>query len=134
MMSISRMFKYLAYAVVLFGFLFIADSILLWAAHMDWLRNPIFYLIQILFGVLLGLESLIMQFRQDGHWHINAEKAIFLGLPPLALLAFFLLYYGRVINVSPGNILFRNYGMQIGMLQIYAGVVLGYALATVFQK
>jgi hypothetical protein len=59
---------------------------------------------------------------------------LLLGLPSLALYAFFLLYYGHVIRIAPGNGFFRNYGMQIGLLQVYAGVILGYTLATAFLK
>jgi hypothetical protein len=133
-MSFSRLIKYLVYAIVLFGFLLITDPILLLARNLIWPYNLTLYITQTVFGALLGLEQLIKQFRQDGHWRINIEKAVFLGLPPIALYAFFLLYYGNFIHISFGSGFLREYGMQIGLLQVYAGIVLGYAITTVFQK
>ncbi len=137
-MSVSRAIKYLAYAIVLFGYLILSGSVLmsvkiatLYAFHPWPYYYLTYYLIQILFGVLLGLEQLIRQFRQAGYWRINVEKAVFLGLPSLALYTFYLLYFGQVII---GSGFLMQHLMTDTWLQGYAGVVLGYVLATVFQK
>ena len=93
----------------------------------------IYNLIQVLFGTLLGMEELIRQFRQAGHWHVNVEKAVFLGLPPLVLYSIYMLYFGQVIPAI-GSGFFMREVMLDAWLQSYSGVVLGYVLATVFQK
>ncbi len=77
MISISRLLKYLAYTIVLFGFLFIFDLTLIAARSAVWSYNLTFYLMQIVFELLLGLERLIGQFRQRGRWHVNVEKRSF---------------------------------------------------------
>jgi len=139
-MSATRSIKYLAYAILLFGYLILSGSVrtsIQNAATTTFHPWPyvfiIYNLIQILFGVLLGLEQLIRQFRQGGHWYINVEKAVFLGLPPLALYSIYMLYFGQVIPAI-GSGFFMREVMLDTWLQSYAGVVLGYALATVFQK
>ncbi len=135
MISVSRLLKYLAYAIVLFGFLFIFDPLLITVRNTGWPYNLTFvYLMQMVFGFLLGLEHLVRQFRQGGRWRVQVEKMVFLGLPSLALYVFFLLYYGHIISIAPENAFFRTYGMQIGLLQVYVGVILGYTLATAFLK
>jgi hypothetical protein len=67
-----------------------------------------------MFGVLLGLEQLIGQFRQDGHWRINVEKGVFLGLPALALYALIMLYFGQGIHII-GSSWLMNFVIQYSM-------------------
>jgi hypothetical protein len=138
-MFAKRMLKYFTYAVILFGYLIISGSILsssriaATSTFHPWHYFYAYYPVQILFGVLLGLEHLVSQSRLGGCWRINVEKAVWLGLPPLALLIFFLLYFGQVIHTI-GNGLLIQYLVFDTWLQGSAGVVLGYTLATVFQK
>ena len=136
-MFAKRMLKYFTYAVVLFGYLIISESILMSvriAASATFHPSHYFfayYPVQILFGALLGLEQLISQSRLGGCWHINVEKAVWLGLPPLALLIYFLLFFGQVIRIENGLLMQWAFDTWI---QGCAGVVLGYTLVTVFQK
>jgi uncharacterized integral membrane protein len=138
-MFASRVIKYFAYAILLFGYLIFSETVLFAVRNTATVTFHLlpyylaFYLIQILFGALLGLEQLIGQFRQSGRWRVNVEKIVFLGLPPLAFYAFWLLTYGLVIHPTVNDFLV-NYVMGGNLILGYAGVVLGYTLVTAFQK
>ena len=138
-MSVKRLLKYLVYAILIFGYLILSQLVLFSVRNKTAAIFPplpydlAFLIIQILFGVLLGLEQLIGQFKQDGRWSVNVEKVVFLGLLPLAFYVFLFLTYRMVIHPTV-NDFFVDYVMGGTLILGYTGVVLGYTLATVFKK
>lgn len=85
-----KWFKYLLHVLLIYSFLFSNAYIISYLN--DYVKrtfdNPpgaFLYgvLIYIIFGALLGLESLISQFKQFGCWKIDYKKALIFGLPAL---------------------------------------------------
>ena len=126
---------YLLYAVLLFGYLFLASYLAMAltrynSEHFDIARLivlvvPVSY---IMFGCLLGLEQLVRQIRNSGAWSVAAVRLIFLGLPSLYVSFYWSLYF-----IGP----VRKAVLPIWMPQQFfamAAVVCGYVLITSFHK
>jgi hypothetical protein len=135
-MSGKKLLKYLLYIIILIGYLYVSTLILglfknASAATVNViLFYTVYYVLFIIFGLLLGLEHLISECMKGGRWTVNAEKAIFLGLLPLLLYVFCLLFYGQVIHLSAN----MNLVILGPSFQSYIAIILGYALATIFVK
>lgn len=92
-MKNNNWLKYFLYAVVLICYIALSDKIIVF------LNNQYYHLtinsflsllgrtiIYIIVGLLLGLESLLLQTRKEGKWRVNLPKVIFLGIPSLYFL------------------------------------------------
>jgi len=86
-------------------------------------------------GMLLGLETFIIEIKKKGSWKVNWPKAIFLGIPLLYLA--FGVFIGHIPIAFIRQILEYPYLMlyvsKINLVPIFQ-VVFGYILITSFMK
>lgn len=92
-MKNNNWLKYFLYAVVLICYIALSDKIIVFLnnQYYHFTINPFLSLvgrtiIYIIVGLLLGLESLLLQTRKEGKWRVNLPKVIFLGIPSLYFL------------------------------------------------
>jgi hypothetical protein len=98
-MKYKKVMGYLLYAVLLFGYLFMASYLASALTrynstyfNITWLivlAVPVSYII---FGCLLGLDHLIGQTQRNGTWSVNTVRLILLGLPALYFSFYFLAF------------------------------------------
>ena len=85
-------------------------------------------------GILLGLETFILEVKKKGSWKVNWPKVIFLGIPSiyLALGIFigYLPYSIRRILWHPFSLLYFS---EIDLIPIFQ-LAFGYILITSFNK
>ena len=130
-----KVLGYLIYAVLLFGYLFLANYLGLALVrynstyfNITWLivlAVPVFY---ILFGCLLGLEHLVRQIQKGGTWTVTTVRLIFLGLPSLYFSFYWSLYF-----IGP----IRKPILPAWLPQQFftvVAVMFGYVLITSFNK
>lgn len=89
-MKNNNWLKYFLYALVLICYITISDKIIVFLNYQYYhliISLFLFLLVKtilfIIVGVLIGLESLILEKRKEGKWKVNLPKVIFLGLPSL---------------------------------------------------
>ncbi len=126
---------YLLYAVLLFGYLFLASYLAMALARYNSIHFNITWLIvlavpvsYIVFGCLLGLDHLVRQTRKSGAWSVAAVRFYFLGTPALFTSFYFLaLFFGPVrVPTLPAWLPQQFFNI--------AAVVFGYVLITSFHK
>jgi hypothetical protein len=126
---------YLLYAVLLFGYLWLANCLAAALTRYNSIHFNITWLIvlavpvgYIIFGCLLGLDHLVRQTRKNGAWSVNAARLIFLGLPSLYFSFYWSLYFIGPLRkpVLPAWLPQQFFSM--------AAVVFGYAMITSFRK
>jgi hypothetical protein len=134
-MKYKKVVGYLLYAVLLFGYLFMASYLALALARYNSAHFNITWLIvlavpvsYIIFGCLLGLDYLIGQTQRNGTWSVKTVRLILLGLPALYFSFYWSLYF-----IGP----LRKPILPAWLPQQFfyvAAVVFGYVLITSFQK
>jgi hypothetical protein len=126
---------YLLYAVLLFGYLWLANCLAAALTQYNSIHFNITWLIvlavpvgYIIFGCLLGLDHLVRQTRKNGAWSVNAVRLIFLSLPSLYFSFYWSLYFIGPLRkpVLPAWLPQQFFSM--------AAVVFGYAMITSFRK
>jgi hypothetical protein len=134
-MKYKKALGYLLYAVLLFGYLFMAFYLALALARYNSAHFNITWLIvlavpvsYIIFGCLLGLDYLIGQTQRNGTWSVKTVRLILLGLPALYFSFYFLMLFYGPIRKPILPILSPQQFVDI------AAVVFGYVLITSFQK
>ena len=94
---------------------------------------PYFYssiFVSIIFGVLLGLEYIINEYKKQGRWNINIVKLLIIGVPSLLCTFFEPIYY--LINMHfplalRAIVLSKSF-------EIFTGILFGYVLITSIYK
>jgi hypothetical protein len=135
--------RYFIYAVVLICYLTISNSLLRYLIEQRGITFSILPLmiwstiIFTIFGVLLGLEKLVLEIRKEGKWKINLPKVIFLGVPSLYFSIGTTLVYSSEVFVQQtisSPIIFFIRGGSTNLLSVFQ-IVLGYVVVTsLFKK
>lgn len=140
-MKKSRILLYLIYLGLILGYIFFSKSMLISLRKQSQYTFTYFpyylyaYLINVFFGIVLGLENFITEFKKEGRWTINLPRLLILGLPLLyfSLGLFFIFMPFRFLYDYLANpiILFLGEGVDfITFFQIF----LGYIICTSFIK
>lgn len=91
-------------------------------------------IIFIVFGLLLGLEMLLLEMRKDGKWMINLPRLILLGAPSLYFSSGILILSCPIAlirrTISYPILYFLKYEDILSIFQ----VILGYIIITSFIK
>lgn len=84
-------------------------------------------IINVLLGVLLGLEDFISEFKKKSPWKVNIPKLVSVGLPSLIIGFSPFIFFGKstFIGISTSAIFANS-----GVFQL----ILGYAVVTSFYK
>ena len=91
-------------------------------------------IIFIVLGLLLGLESFLLEMGKEGEWKINLPKVVFLGLPSLYFsMATFIYYYSPdfIKPLSFPSLFFIV--NKTNFISIFK-IILGYTIITSFVK
>jgi predicted neutral ceramidase superfamily lipid hydrolase len=94
----------------------------------------VLFLINFIFGLLLGLEHLIQQLSKKGKWSFNLPRILFIGILSLILAFYMPIYYTYVpILIAITNHLPQML-VQSTVCESMAQILLGYILITNFTK
>lgn len=140
-MKNNNWLKYFLYAVVLICYITLSDKIIVFLNNQYYhLKISTFLLllgktiIFIVVGLLLGLESLILETRKEGKWRVNLPKVIFLGLASLYFsIGTFIYYYCPIVFVQVTLCYPIRYFLDGNFLIVFQ-IILGYTICTSLIK
>lgn len=130
--------NYFVYGILIFGVIYTGNYLELYFKG-DFITSfsslLVLILMNVILGVLLGLEHLISEFRKSGRWKINLPKLLLLALPSIYLsMSYFFSQSGNSILWNligfPAK-LFVQHGMR-SFGAFYT--IFGYFLATSFYR
>lgn len=136
----NKWLLYFIYSVVLVCYIIFSSKILIFEKEQfqrTFNNLPLItwsIIIFILFGLLLGLEKLLLEIRKDGKWRINLPRLILLGVPSLyfslgiLILSFPITFIRRTLSYP--ILYFLKYDDILSIFQ----VTLGYIIITSFIK
>lgn len=132
---------YLSYSVLLLFYIIFGNTVLVYfrnQAQMTFKYLPYMLwsiVIFIVLGLLLGLESFLLEKRKEGKWKVNLPKLLFLGIPSLYFSV------GILINYCPIDFIRETLGypylllskLNINFMMVFQ-IVFGYIISTSFIK
>ena len=140
-MKKNNWLKYFLYGLFLICYITLSDKIIVF------LNNQYYHLtispfllllvktiIFIIVGLLLGLESLLLETRKEGKWRVNLPKVIFLGIPSLYFcIGTFIYYYCPIVFVQVTLCYPIRYFFDGNFLMVFQ-IILGYTICTSLIK
>lgn len=86
------------------------------------------------FGVILGIEHIFENRKQNGKWHIDYKRLLIMGIPALLLsveAVHFFLIENILKEIGMG---FSNFHLAAPAREPFFRILLGYVLVTSFYK
>ena len=140
-MKNNNWLKYFLYAVVLICYITLSDKMIVFLTNQYYhftigpsLLLLVKTIIFIIVGLLLGLESLILETRKEGKWKVNLPKVIFLGLPSLYFSIGTLIYFYCPIAFVQVTLCYPIRHFFDGNFLTVFQIILGYTICTSLSK
>lgn len=91
-------------------------------------------LVNVCFGVMLGLEHLIRERKHTGKWVFNLPRGIFLGIPSLLFSIYYFIYYSGapfLLSLASSMPAFLS---KSTIFEMFCQILFGYVLVTNFTR
>jgi hypothetical protein len=140
-MGKNKWLSYFRYMLVILCYFVFSNKILIfWDKQRQMTYNPFpsmlcSMIIFVVLGLLLGLETFLLETKKEGTWRVNLPKLILLGVPTLYFsLGIFIMYIPLSFIQQPLSYPLQFFlGDSTNFLSIFQ-VILGYIIITSFTK
>jgi hypothetical protein len=100
----------------------------------SWALQVSEFCIDVVFGLLLGMEHLLKELSIKGKWSFNLPRILFMGIPSLVLGLYAFIYYSGVPIITTITNNLPGFLGQSPIGWAFAQILFGYILITNFTK